>query len=244
MAIAKIAAIVPAAGCGARAALPGNKVLAPLRGRPLLDWTLRALLEAAPLLEAQSTPLAQILIAARREEFALIEPVIAHHSSLITVVEGGATRQESVFNAARQADASAEYFLVHDAARPLVSLELIARVCRAARHHGAALAACGASDTIKTTVEENGARFVASTLDRSAIYLAQTPQVFRRDIFLNALERAERENFDGTDCASLVERNGGRVAVVEGEATNFKVTFAADLERAEKLLQEKSLRTE
>jgi 2-C-methyl-D-erythritol 4-phosphate cytidylyltransferase len=203
---------------------------------------LRALLEAAPLLEAQSTPLAQILIAARREEFALIEPLIARHAPLVTVVEGGATRQESVFNAARQAAAGAEYFLVHDAARPLVSPELIARVCRAARRHGAALAACGVSDTIKATVEENGARFVASTLDRSAIYLAQTPQVFRRDIFMSAFEKAARENFDGTDCASLVERNDGRVAIVEGEAANFKVTFAADLERAERLLQEKALR--
>jgi 2-C-methyl-D-erythritol 4-phosphate cytidylyltransferase len=205
----------------------------------LLKWTLGALLEAAPLLATQGTPLAQILIAARREEFALIEPLVASLSPLITIVEGGATRQGSVFNAARQAQGRIEYYLVHDAARPLVSPKLIADVCRAAQKFGAALAACSASDTVKTTMEEEGVRFVASTLKRSATYLAQTPQVFRRDIFLRAFERASSENFEGTDCASLIERNGDRVVIVEGEITNFKITFAAEFKRAQQLLQER-----
>jgi 2-C-methyl-D-erythritol 4-phosphate cytidylyltransferase len=248
-ATAKIAAIVPAAGCGARAARDGkhngNKVLAPLCGQPLLFWTLRGLLDSAPRLTEQSTPLLEILIAARRDEFALIEPILealaAYSAIPISLVEGGAVRQQSVFNAARAAMLEAEYFLVHDAARPLASPELIARVCRAAKSHGAAIAALGASDTVKTTVEENGARFITSTPDRRDIYLAQTPQVFRRELFIQAFERAAAESFEGTDCASLIERNGGRVAIVEGELSNFKVTFAADLERAERLIAERSI---
>lgn len=232
-----VAAIIPAAGCGARTGLERNKVLAPLCGAPLLSWTVRALLQSAPLLENFGFEIKQILIAAKREEFELIKPLITPHSAIITLVEGGTTRQQSVWNAARAAGNGAEYFLVHDAARPLVSPELIARVCQSASTHGAAMAALPASDTVKITTEENGARLVKSTLDRKNIYLAQTPQVFERNIFLTAFENAEKENFDGTDCASLVERNGGRVAIVEGEASNFKVTFASDLERAQNLLR-------
>jgi 2-C-methyl-D-erythritol 4-phosphate cytidylyltransferase len=205
-----------------------------------LFWTLRALLDSASLLEAQSTPLSEILIAARLEEFELINPILemlsANSAIPISLVEGGATRQQSVFNAARAAHPDAEYFLVHDAARPLVTPDLVLRVCQSAKLHGAAIAALGASDTVKITIEENGARFITSTPNRGDIYLAQTPQVFRRDIFMNAFERAAASNFEGTDCASLVERNGERVAIVEGEISNFKVTFAADLERAERFL--------
>jgi 2-C-methyl-D-erythritol 4-phosphate cytidylyltransferase len=237
---ATIAVIVPAAGCGARIGLDRNKVLAPLCGEPLLSWTLRALLDAAPLLENSGFHLSQILIAARREEFDLIEPLITRHSSLIAIVEGGSTRQQSVLNAAREAcetDLSPDYFLIHDAARPLVSPDLIVRVCQSASTHGAAMAALPASDTVKITHEKKGVRWVESTLHRKNIYLAQTPQVFERTLFMTAFEKAAKENFEGTDCASLIERNGGRVAIVEGEASNIKVTFAADLERAANLLR-------
>jgi len=238
--ITTVTALVPAAGCGARAGLNGNKILAPLAGKPLLWWTLRALTVAEAM--PSDMRLTELIIAARREEFALIEPVLKGLDVPVRLVEGGATRQESVANAARLA--TGDLILVHDAARPLISPDVIARVCRAAHESGAAIAALPASDTVKAArVQGDGKIIINETLERSGIWLAQTPQVFERTILLKALENAVLESFEGTDCASLVERLSGfngepvPVAVVEGETRNFKVTFPSDLERAALLMQ-------
>lgn len=227
-----ISLVVPAAGCGARTGLDGNKILAPLRNRPLLFWTLQALTapESTPLFQVQ-----ELLIAAQRCEFSLIASLLEAHSDITTkLIEGGYTRQDSVFNAVREA--SSDFILVHDAARPLASPQLIARVCDAALKHDAAIAALPVSDTVKRAQRQDDATLIIQTLPRAEIFLAQTPQVFRRELLLAAFERAHQDNFAGTDCASLVERLNHKVAVVEGEARNFKVTYRADLQRAEELL--------
>lgn len=233
MAPTTISILVPAAGCGSRAATSGNKILASLHEKPLLWHTLRALtrIEAFP----ENTRPLELLIAARRDEFALIEPIInqlkAQNIKLKTaLVEGGATRQDSVFNATRAA--RGDMVMVHDAARPLVSAPLIKRVIEAALQRGAALAALPCPDTVKQG--ENG--LVRATLDRSVLWLAQTPQIFRRELFLEALKNAAATDFSGTDCASLVEHLGHPVQLVPGEAGNFKVTYPDDLERAAALL--------
>lgn len=232
-----MAAIVPAAGCGARTGLSQNKILAPLCGRPLLGWTLQALAASAVPLRKLNIELTQILVAARREEFAVLEALLPSSSPSLSVVvvEGGATRQDSVGNAAKAA--KADFLLVHDAARPLVSPDLIFRVAQAAQQEGAALAALPACDTVKIARQQDGVPTVADTLKRETVWLAQTPQAFSRELYLNALARAEEECFAGTDCASLVERLGAGVALVKGELENFKVTFATDLERAEAILK-------
>ncbi len=225
-----ISILVPAAGCGSRAATSGNKILAPLCDKPLLWHTLRALTNADAFPE-NTQPL-ELLIAARRDEFELIQQFSILNSQFsIQLVEGGATRQESVFNATRVA--RGDFFMVHDAARPLVSPSLIRRVIEAALQSGAALAALPCPDTIKQATE-NGC--VAATLDRSVLWMAQTPQIFRRTLFLEALETAVKDNFNGTDCASLVEHLGHPVQLVPGEARNFKVTYPDDLERASLML--------
>lgn len=233
-----MAAIVPAAGCGARTGLSQNKILAPLCDRPLLGWTLQALAASAAPLRDLNIELAQILISARPEEFVILEELLSSFSSStpsILLVEGGATRQDSVGNAAKQADA--DLLLVHDAARPLLTPELICRVAQATLRNSAALAALPASDTVKIAREENGTSVVADTLKRETVWLAQTPQGFKRELYLNALAQAERDSFAGTDCASLVERLGINVTLVKGEPENFKVTFAADLEQAQTILK-------
>ena len=256
-----ITAIVPAAGCGARAGLNGNKILAPLLGRPLLSWTLEALLEMAP---------AEVIVACREEERAAIRAAFGGVNSAsvpvpvqdfesqngarlgapffrfvedanaardqtgslpIVLVEGGATRQDSVLHAVRAA--RGEWVLVHDAARPCVSLALIQAVLAAAQESGAAIAALPVSDTVKRAAPDGS---IAQTLDRSEVWLAQTPQVFARQPFLAALESAQNDGWQGTDCASIMERAGHRVSLVVGEANNLKVTYAADLERAAAIL--------
>lgn len=244
-----MAFIVPAAGCGARAALDRNKILAPLCGRPLLSWTLETLLLAEEELAKSGVELREFFIAARREEWELLEELIGSLQTAgerVNLVEGGASRQESVGNAARHA--RSDFLLIHDAARPLVSKELVARVVESALHSGAAIAAVPAADTVKiarisekSTLLQQSTSVVQSTLERERIWLAQTPQVFRRKLYLDALSAAERSCFDGTDCASLLEKNGIAVSLVEGEPGNFKVTYRDDLARAEAVLSAREI---
>jgi 2-C-methyl-D-erythritol 4-phosphate cytidylyltransferase len=264
--MATISVIVPAAGCGARANLNENKVLAPLCGKPLLWWTLHALTRSHSW--PQGTTLREVIISARRDEFPLIENVTdmlsnaasepsqsdgawgEHLHVEMRCVEGGETRQDSVAAAAHKA--GGDYVLVHDAARPLLSPQVVQRVVIAAVKYGAAIAAVPVSDTVKRAASRAGERsaagdnpIIAQTLPRGDIWLAQTPQVFRREILLQALEEAQRTGFSGTDCASLVERLRDRfqnilypVRLVAGEERNFKVTYAPDLDRAAAVLRD------
>jgi 2-C-methyl-D-erythritol 4-phosphate cytidylyltransferase len=256
-----VSTVIPAAGCGSRAGLGGNKILAPLCGRPVLEWTLRALLQPDALPPRASHR--DLVLAARRDEWALIEPIARRVLAQIDpgtrpellLVEGGATRQDSVAAAARVAQG--RWVCVHDAARPLVSPELSRRVLEAVASSSepgscfaGAIAALPASDTVKMAVSSTGGEghaHIEGTLDRACVWLAQTPQVFERRVLLEALAEAQRDGFIGTDCASLVERlrdEAGRprynVALVPGEPSNFKITFGPDIERAEFLLRERS----
>ena len=149
----------------------------------------------------------------------------------IALVEGGVTRQDSVLNAVRAA--KSDWVLVHDAARPCVSRALIESVLQAATATGAAIAALPVSDTVKRAARDGS---IHETLNRDEIWLAQTPQIFRREPFLAALESAHSQDWQGTDCASIMERAGHQVALVKGEAENLKVTYASDLERAATIL--------
>ncbi|BCM89433.1 2-C-methyl-D-erythritol 4-phosphate cytidylyltransferase [Abditibacteriota bacterium] len=228
-----ITAIVPAAGCGARAGLNGNKILAPVLERPILTWTLEALLNA-PWSDANAE-LVELVVVARADEFALVRlaaPPIPEGVEFL-VIEGGDTRQDSV-EAGLEASNGA-YVLIHDAARPCLSGQLIARCVARGIRAGAAIAALPASDTVKWA-QEKKADEIKSTLPRERVHLAQTPQVFWRGTLLKAFKKARETGFNGTDCSSLVENAGGRVALVEGERTNFKVTFPDDLGRAEAVL--------
>ena len=231
----KISIIVPAAGCGARANLSVNKILAPIHGKPLIWWTLRALLQPEAMPEGAF--LCEVIIAGRQDELEVLRSSAHPTSTPLLFVVGGADRQGSVANAA--AAAQGELLMVHDAARPLVSAGLIQRVCRAAILGGAAIAALPAADTVKVARAEGPGHLVAATLERKTVWLAQTPQAFRRELLMSALRQAELDGFQGTDCASMVERlpgENGRVALVEGEPRNIKVTYPEDLTRAAMIL--------
>jgi 2-C-methyl-D-erythritol 4-phosphate cytidylyltransferase len=233
MVSATISVIVPAAGCGARAGLNGNKILAPIHGRPILAWTLQALIGA---FEASSSPeatLLEVIVAARPEEWGLVREAAAGLHPPPRLVAGGATRQDSVHRAVSAA--SGDFVLVHDAARPCVSTDVVQRTLAAALRHEAALAALPVSDTVKRASGTEPA-MSAETLDRRTIWLAQTPQIFRRILLLEALKSADLASWQGTDCASLVERLGHPVALVEGSSENLKVTFGQDVERASQVL--------
>jgi 2-C-methyl-D-erythritol 4-phosphate cytidylyltransferase/2-C-methyl-D-erythritol 2,4-cyclodiphosphate synthase len=142
----------------------------------------------------------------------------------ITRVAGGARRQDSVANALAAASPAADLIVIHDAARPFVSVDLLERTIRAAYEHGAAIAAMPVHDTVK---QATPLRTIAATLPRETIFLAQTPQAFRRDVLVTAM--AAVGDMDVTDEAMLVERAGFAVRLVDGDASNIKVTTPDDL---------------
>jgi 2-C-methyl-D-erythritol 4-phosphate cytidylyltransferase len=174
----------------------------------------------------------------------------------VRVVEGGDRRQDWVANAARAASDEAEIVLIHDAARPFVDLATIERVIAGAAEAGAAIAALPARDTVKlaeiTETSWVGTEFgeplpavrpksvpaVKRTLARESIFLAQTPQGFRRDVLARVLELGA-QGAEGTDEAALAEQAGCTVLLVQGDARNIKITTTADLAFARGLLLER-----
>lgn len=148
----------------------------------------------------------------------------------VKVARGGDRRQDSVANGFEVVNPAATIVLVHDAARPFVSLDLISRTIDAAAAHGAAIAAIPSKDTVKR-VRPDGA--ITGTIPREEIYLAQTPQGFRRDVLAKAVAIG-RSGVEATDEAALAEQAGYTVHVVEGDPANVKITTAADLDAARK----------
>ncbi len=143
----------------------------------------------------------------------------------LEVVAGGAERQDSVWRGLERLAGEDEIVLVHDAARPFLCAALAERVLEGARRHGACLPALPVADTVK---EVEGSK-VVRTLDRTRLRLVQTPQGFRLGLLKAAFEQAIRDDFTGTDEASLVERTGHPVHVVDGDPANVKITWPGDL---------------
>ena len=214
-------ALVVAAGRGERLGSGGPKAFVALAGRPMLDWSIDALRQVAAV---------EQIVVALPEGFESPQGTVG--------VVGGAARSQSVLNALAAADPRAEVVVVHDAARPLVSAELIEACIAALDQDGrwdAAIAAAPVKDTVKRSADGIS---VLETPPRSELWAVQTPQVFRREALESALGRPEAELAAASDDAMLVEANGGRVRLVHCESENFKVTTAADLALAEQLLRE------
>ena len=150
----------------------------------------------------------------------------------VGIVKGGERRQDSVANAFAVVAGRADVVVIHDAARPLVSADLIRRTVDAAAAHGAAVAAMPATDTVK---RGDADRVIVDTLPRGEIFLAQTPQAFRVDVLRAALAEASTSG-DATDEAALAERAGHRVRLIDGDARNMKITTPEDLATAERLI--------
>jgi 2-C-methyl-D-erythritol 4-phosphate cytidylyltransferase len=150
----------------------------------------------------------------------------------IDVVAGGAQRADSIQNALTRVKDEIDFVAVHDAARPLIADEWINRVFEAAERHDAAILATPVESTVKRVGPNN---MIAETMPREGLWLAQTPQVFRRKLLVDAYAR--RAGFDATDDAQLVERLGHKVAVVAGSPVNMKITTQEDLRLAEQAIR-------
>ena len=244
----KVVVIIPAAGLGTRMA-PVQGVLIPstkdaqtkkphpskqfteLAGIPILIHTLRKF--------AALDAVSQIWIALRENEIEgfrqrLQKEEKGVRTKRIELVVGGEHRQQSVHNALNAiAAAPDDIVLVHDAVRPLVSVEVIQEVIEAAKRYGAAIAALPAVDTVKQVERTAEGAVVKATIPRASIVLAQTPQGFRYSVIKKAFDEAAADGFSGTDEASLAERSGHDVAVVMGSPRNIKITSPGDMDLAE-----------
>ena len=220
-----VSAIIPAGGRGRRLGAELPKQFLPLAGRPILQWTVDTFVRCPSVRE--------VIVALPAE---LVDAHLPYlELPKVRVVAGGERRQDSVANGFDALSPEAEIVLVHDAARPLVDEATIDRSIAAATAAGAAIVAVEASDTVKLSEPREGARLVDRTLSRDTIFLAQTPQAFRREVLREAIALG-RSGVEATDEAALAERAGHRVQLVEGSRRNIKITTPEDLVVAEALI--------
>ena len=216
-----VTAIIAAAGEGRRLGAAVPKQLLEIDGQSILERSVSAF--------ASHQRISDVIV--------VLPPALAAAppdwmvTDTIRVVAGGTRRQDSVANAFDRVIPESDVILVHDAARPFVSSELISRSIDAAAEHGAAIAALPASDTVKRVEGKGAQAVIVETIPRVSVYLAQTPQAFRREV-LGAAVALGRAGLEATDEAMLAERAGHRVHVVEGDPANVKITTARDLDRA------------
>lgn len=220
------AAIIVAAGRSKRMGRLGDKIWIRIAGRPVLFYSVAAFLKAG---------VQRIIIAVKpgavNTTRIRIRRFFGRAAGSIDVVDGGRERQDSVWNGI--AAAGTDFVLVHDAARPAVTADLIRDIFRQTRVHGACVPVVPVSDTLKRV--EGG--FVRKTASREGLYGVQTPQGFRRQVLREAIVRARRRGLAATDCSALVEHLGKKVVVTPGDSGNIKLTRPEDLKLLRAILR-------
>lgn len=227
-----VSLVVPAAGLGARMGASERKPYIHLRGQPIVFRTLARFAELDEIRE--------IVLVVHPDD---VESVQQQHGPALkqlkvsTVCAGGRERQDSVYNGLRHTSPECDVVLIQDAVRPIISGDLIRRTIAAVRRHGAAIVAAPVKETVKEVDDEG--RIVA-TRPREGLWLAQTPQGFRRDLILAAHEAVQAQGMAITDDAQAVEAFGAPVYVVPGGYDNLKITTPEDLLIAEALIERQS----
>ena len=223
-----VSAIIVAAGGSVRMGIADSKQFIPLRSRPAIEYTLTAFQKCYCIKE--------VIVVCRQQDCERIQKIVDDNSftKVKALVEGGASRAESVRNGVKATSDEAKYYAIHDGARPLITVEEIERVVEAAFETGAATLGTSVTDTIKTV---DGFNMIESTPLRSQLRAVQTPQVFEKDLYTFALENAGDNVINFTDDCSLIENMGGEVTVVKGSVENIKLTTPVDIIIAESILQ-------
>jgi 2-C-methyl-D-erythritol 4-phosphate cytidylyltransferase len=221
----RAAVVIPAAGEGRRMG-HRSKAFIDLAGEPMLSRAIRPFLADPRIVNVTVA-----LDATNYED----PPVwLSALDPRVHVVEGGARRTDSVRLAIDAVPADVDVIVVHDAARPLVTSDLVSRAIDAAVSGRSVIAAVPLSDTVHRTDTENG---IVETPDRTGLWRAQTPQAFPAAILREAHRSALADGFDGTDDAMIVARAGIRVHVIDGDVANMKITVPQDVAIAEMLLR-------
>ncbi len=229
----KTIAIIPAGGAGKRLKAQKAKQYLLLDRLPVLVHTLKAF-EQAEIID-------EIILILPRDDVASAQKQLINQyglTKLTAVVGGGKERQDSVRNGLAAITGARDIIVViHDAVRPFVTQKLIHQVVAAAKSFGAVSAGVKAKDTIKEIKKDD---FVSATIPRQNLWLTQTPQAFKFDLLKKAYTAAYRDKYYGTDDASLAERIGAKVKLIEGSYENIKITTPEDLVLAKALMKKKS----
>lgn len=223
--------LIPAAGSGRRMGSDRNKLLLPLLDQPILAWTLLAARE--------SRLIRWVGLIGQPVDFPEFKEIVTAlgMSKMVHLIQGGATRQESVYRGLQGLPAVAERVLIHDGARCLATPVLLDRCVEAIQRCPGLVAAIPVKDTIK--VVEPDTHQIMQTPDRSHLWAAQTPQAFVVETLLRCHEQGREQGWQVTDDAALFEQCGYPVKVIEGEETNLKVTTPLDLAIAELVLRQR-----
>lgn len=225
-----VSVIIAAAGNSTRYGTGKSKQFLILDNTPVLIKSIQAFEEIDDVKE--------IIITARKQDFDIIEDFIAQYGvrKVKHIVEGGATRQDSIYAAVEKVDEEADLIAVHDGARPLIKREVIEGVIQKADEVDAAACAVPVKDTIKI-IDSSGK--IVTTPERDALRAVQTPQIFRFSLYKEAIEKAVSDGKQYTDDCQLVESMGYPVYLVDGDYENIKITTPDDLLVAEKFLSER-----
>ncbi len=219
-----VSAIIPAAGVGKRFDPVVKKQFFLVDGNPLIYYTLKAMHNAWPFDE--------FVVGAAPEDFKYISRIADKLGiKRLSMTEGGDTRTGTVLNALRKS--KCDFVAIHDAARPFVTPATVKATIETGMEHGAAICGLPARDTVKRVKD----RTVVCTEERSTIFLAHTPQVFRRELLLRVLEKANAENLSFTDESGAYESTGHKVTACLSNADNIKITEPADIAIAQVLVK-------
>lgn len=219
------AALVPAAGRGQRFGSSNNKIWAQLAGHPLLWWSVAAL--------DCHDEIDSVVVIATSDDVGRVQQTLSHFGKLQSVVVGGRSRAESVLNGLHAA-VGFEHVLIHDAARPLLSPEVISRVLAETERTGAAVPGIPVADSLK---QADSGRRIEKSVSRDDLWAVQTPQGARREILAAAYVRLGDSALAMTDEAGILQSAGHSVAIVEGDPENVKITRPEDLQTAERILK-------
>ena len=225
----KVYVIIPAAGSGSRIGGSVKKQFLQLHGKPIIVHTIRQF-ENCPDVD-------EIAVAVPESAIVEMEAFTSQYRlhKVGKVLTGGARRQDSVTNVLKRLPLKdSDIVLVHDGVRPFIEPQRISHLIKSCKEHGAAVLAVQPKDTIRRS---NGGGFFDETLDRTALWLVQTPQAFKASILVKAFEKAKKDRFVSTDEAALVERTGVKVRIVEGSYDNIKITTPEDLEVGGQILE-------
>ncbi len=219
-----VCAIIAAGGRGVRMAASINKQFLEIKNKPIIAHTIDKFNQSSLIDDII------IVVPAKWKNF-VSDSIVSKYgfTKVSKIVKGGETRQESIFAGLEELEENVTYVLIHDAVRPLINNNVLENVVNKGKEVGAAIVAVRAQDTVKR-VEKNK---IESTLNREIIWLAQTPQVFQKEIILKAYQKAAKDNISATDDSALVERIGFFVQVVEGCYSNIKITNPSDVKLAE-----------
>jgi len=216
-----VSAIIVAAGKGIRMEGTMRKQYLDLSGRPVLAHSIMTF-DSCSLVD-------EIFLVIPREDVEYCQKKIISLLDLknhINLVHGGDKRQDSVYNGLKAITKNTETVVIHDGVRPFIQPEDLKECILVSKKYGACILGTPASDTLKRV---NKSDIIETTLSRENIWLAETPQAFKYDLILKAHETARRDGYVGTDDASLVERMGKDVKIINGGRFNIKITKKEDL---------------